>query len=125
MNRDDVLWAAGFIEGEGCLVRQITTKRSIAYDYWVLTVSNTDLDVLEKLRDIFPAGRLYFQRRIKGNKPHWKPTWQWRLCRQPELYAALAAIYPFMGARRSARVKEAMILMGARGPWRENRRRVA
>lgn len=113
-----MIWASGLIEGEGCITRQVTTKRSKEYLYWQLKVTSTDYDVLERLRSSFGFGRIYSQ---KGNPRH-KEAWQWHIYRQPELYAALVAIWPFLCSRRQARATEAIIEMGARTGWRANRR---
>jgi len=118
-SRENIAWASGFIEGEGCITRQITTKRSTQYSYWLLKVSSTDLDALEKLQQILTVGRIYKQTRSAA---HHKKTWQLTVYRQPELYAVLAAIFDFLCLRRRLRAEEALREMSARGPWREGRR---
>ena len=116
--REELAWAAGLIEGEGCVSRTQTTERSRAYNYWHLRVASTDLDVLEHLRRVIGFGRIYKQTVKDGCKP----AWQWVIYVQPEVYAVLVAMVDFMGARRRARMLEALREMGARGPWRKGRR---
>lgn len=116
--RERVVWAAGLIEGEGCITKQITTRRSREYGYWQIKVASTDLDVLVEVRAAFGCGVISPQKRAA----QWKKSWHLSIYRQPEVYAVLVAIYPFLCARRKARAKEALLAMNARGPWRNGRR---
>lgn len=118
--RDEMAWAAGLIEGEGCVTRQITSARSNRGSYWQLTVTSTDLDVLERLREVIGFGRIYEQAEAG---PRRKRAWQYKVYRQNELYAVLAALFGFMCARRQGRMSEAIVEMGARGPWQMQMRR--
>lgn len=93
-SRENLAWAGGFLEGEGCISRQITTARSKRYSYWVLRASSTDLDTLEKLQRILGVGSIYKQKISKSKTPR-KRAWQWTVYRQPEVYAILIAIFTF------------------------------
>ncbi len=115
-----VSWSAGIIEGEGCVTRQITTKRSKAYNYWVISVSSTDIDVLERLQGILKVGSIYKQ---KTGEKH-KQAWQLRIYRQAEVLQTLYLLLPFMCLRRSARIREALASMTSRLPYREGRREI-
>lgn len=111
--RENLAWCAGLIEGEGCVTRNITTKRSENYNYWQLKVTSTDLDVLTKLQDILGVGRIYKQK-VAINR---KEAWQYKVYRQKDLYAVLAAIFCFMLSRRKERITLALMEMSGRKEW--------
>ena len=113
-SREELAWAAGLFEGEGCVGRYITTKRSVKYDYWQVRISSTDLDVLRKFQRIIGFGKIY-KHKTTGAR---KRAWQHNIYRQPEVYAVLALLFQFMGSRRKAKMREALMEMGARQPWR-------
>lgn len=115
--REELAWCAGMIEGEGCVTRNITTPTGSKYNYWQLKVASTDLDVLENLQSILKVGRIYHQR--VANEKH-KEAWQYKVYRQKDLYAVLAAIYCFMLSRRKERITLALMEMSNRPEWRES-----
>jgi hypothetical protein len=112
LNRgEETAWAAGLFEGEGCVSRYITTKRSRQYGYWQTKLSSTDLDVVERFCEIVGVGRIYVQKR---SNPDWKPAYQHCIYRQPEVLATLELLRPFMLARRAAKIDEALTEMRGR-----------
>lgn len=111
-NREDLAWAAGLFEGEGCVSRYITTKRSREYKYWHVRLGLTDPDVLRRFRDVIGFGRIYRQKTQKGCKP----AEQWTCYVQNEVYAVLAALYQFMGERRRTKMWEALVDIASRPP---------
>lgn len=116
---ENIAWASGLFEGDGCISRNITTKRSKQYNYWKIMLASTDYDVLERFQSIIGFGRIYRQKR---QKDYWKPAWQWNTYRQPELYAALAAMFTFFASRRRAKALEALVEMGSRPSYQASRR---
>jgi len=100
--RENILWASGLLEGEGCftLATHKPKNRGRAYLYLRVDATSTDLDVLEKLQNIF-GGSLYFLNRDKG-----KPIWRWCVQKLEDVYAICVAVYPFMCKRRQSRIRE-------------------
>ena len=89
-----VAWAAGIFEGEGS-INIIPNRPSCAS----LQVSMTDLDILERLQDIF-GGYIYTKQK---QKPHHKQGWTWQMSRKADVYATLEKLLPWFGERRSFR----------------------
>lgn len=97
----DVAWAAGLIEGEGCF-----TIHSKKHPY--LLVDMCDKDVIDKLHKIFPCGTVRGPYHNK-NKPNHKPRWRFDAF-GPKCRNIVLEVYPYMCARRRARIDELMEL---------------
>lgn len=100
--REALCWAAGLIEGEGCFtIRKRPGKNCTDLR---ITVGSTDEDVVRKLRIVIGFGSITYrpQPATRGNKP----CWVWQVGRREHVYALCAALYPFMGLRRQARIRE-------------------
>lgn len=87
-------WFSGLFEGEGSFYFHKGTPKA-------LTISMTDLDVLEKVRDNF-GGNIY---PLKKRKAHWKDAWMWRLGGEDSV-SLVKRMLPFLGERRSSRGQE-------------------
>ena len=86
--REDLIWLAGFVDGEGCVSYVKRDKRpSFRFE---IRISNTDLPVLEWIHQRF-GGYLYRLRGSRFAKRHWKPCFQWWIAdkRAKELYSEL------------------------------------
>ena len=83
--REDLIWLAGFVDGEGCVSYVKRDKRpSFRFE---IRVSNTDLPVLEWIHQRF-GGYLY---QLKPAHLNWNPCFQWWIAdkRAKELYSEL------------------------------------
>ena len=108
-SRDGVAWAAGYFDGEGCLHSRKTAsddggRSSASHLTWRMTISSTDLDMLEKFRDVFGIGAIYGPRTGEGRKP----IWVWKVASPAKIYAICAAMLPFLCARRAEKFAEFM-----------------
>jgi len=75
LSREDIAYAAGFFDGEGCVSIQQRPARCKSPDYTLnVRVGNTNLAVLEWFRERF-GGAIYSQL-TTGNR---KPSWHWHL----------------------------------------------
>ena len=92
MNEADLAWAAGIYEGEGS-VYILPHKRSCAN----LQISMTDLDILQRLQNLF-GGSIYAK---KKQKVHHKQGWTWQLSKKKDIYKTLSLLLPWLGERRS------------------------
>jgi hypothetical protein len=91
----DIAWAAGFIDGEGCiyLKRSGARQRGGGLRYQPkLVVGNTAIEPLRKLRDLF-GGSLYQRRPARGRH---KACWAWELGGGKQVGAALLAMLPYL-----------------------------
>ena len=101
MNKSDLYWVAGLLEGEGCFTiksRKAGTLRDI-----VILCQMTDEDVLKKLFRLTGVGRLNGP---YTNGPRGKrPRWTWAVSGRPA-YKLMKSLMPLMGKRRRARICE-------------------
>lgn len=96
--REDLAWLAGFYEGEGSCVLRRKGDRV----YMAITVSSTDLDVLEHARSIAHVGAISTQ----ASRPGCKQAWRWQVSDADQAMALAVALDPWLGSRRRARVRE-------------------
>ena len=107
MSSFELGWVVGLLEGEGCFfVNTCGTPKYGPYAYARVAVCMTDRDVLERLQEVTGIGRL---ERIRARKdPKHKPISQWVVCRNQEAIDLMVAVYPHMGARRQAKIREVL-----------------
>lgn len=77
MNKEERIWMAGFIDGEGCItVHRATGRRLVNPNYGLMVlVSNTNRSLLEHCQSL--NGGSITEKKIDA--PH-KTCWQWVLC---------------------------------------------
>lgn len=93
----DIAWAAGLIEGEGCF-----TLHSKKHPY--LLIDMCDLDIIQKLYNIFPFGNVrgpYTNKKKPEHKPRWRFDAYGPKCRHIMMH-----VYPYLGSRRKAKIDE-------------------
>jgi hypothetical protein len=92
LRESDVAWAAGFIDGEGCLHGRTYKQRGAAgLSYQMtLSVNNVDPAPLRKLQSLF-GGSVNGPCYPKGNR---KPVYAWRIGMR-KLSAVLPLLLPF------------------------------
>ncbi|RYD64903.1 MAG: hypothetical protein EOP83_08655 [Verrucomicrobiaceae bacterium] len=95
MNTNLIPWAAGLLEGEGSFSLNVGKIR--------IQCQMTDLDVLEKLRDVLGGGSII---PVKKRKSHWKDCWLYSTKGSSHTKEVILAIRPYMGFRRTARIDE-------------------
>lgn len=103
----DIAWAAGIIEGEGCIA---------AYPKWnqiKLAVEMCDLDVLQKLAAILGTDCRLTKRKVKKLNPKHRDRYILLLC-GPAFVGWMLTIYPLLGIRRQAKVRLAIKIFKAR-----------
>ncbi len=99
MNRKttDLAWAAGFIDGEGCLY--IGKHQRGRYHVLSLSVTQIKLLPLRKLKRIFRVGAIVRHKRGKGERPNFRPAWRYE-CSSASLCALLKKIVPYLANKR-------------------------
>ena len=104
IDREDLAWAAGIFEGEGCIAKQSSHRKAWHIG---LSVENTDLELLEKFqRVIGNLGHIYKRkRRSTKHKRHWV----WRTDKFEEVQATISYIWPWLLTRRRERAKELFV----------------
>jgi hypothetical protein len=113
----EIAWAAGLFEGEGsavvCFQRLKRGSSERGKPYLQLTLSSTDLDVLQRLQRLV-GGRL--------NGPYqWgdkrKPIWRWQMTGQKEVDRVVCLLFPWLGARRQWQVRNGYLRVGRGLPF--------
>lgn len=92
-------WAAGLLEGEGCFYLKNGYQPRVA-------VHMTDLDVLEKLRDVFGVGNIVS---TQVQQKHHKPAWVWSVTRMEDAVRVMTTVRPYLFSRRRDRVDECLL----------------
>ena len=103
--REDIIWAAGLIEGEGCF-----TLHSKNHPYFLL--DSTDEDTIDKLKETFPFTTKrgpYQNKKNHNNKVRWRVD-----AFGPFAYAIMVAVYPFMQSRRKKKIEDLIKI------WKQN-----
>ena len=94
-DRDDCIYAAGFFDGEGCVNLTLSGRGKKAVTAQMI-LGNTDLAVLEWLRDRWGGG-LY----KKSDRIQRRPQWQWVLW-ESRMLPYLDDIAPFVKVKAPA-----------------------
>lgn len=105
-------WVAGIIEGEGCLRYSEQSIRG----YWSteVRVRMTDLDIIERLRDVTGVGNVlgpYIR-----PKPR-KPIYEWRVSKKLDARLVLQNVRPWLGRRRGAKADLILAAFPALKPY--------
>ena len=96
MNKEEIAWVAGLLEGEGSF---LFTKSNCLK----VQCAMTDLDVLEKLQE-YAGGRMASASR---SEDHWKPSWVWWISGE-QAGELMRLVQPYMLSRRSAKIDEVL-----------------
>jgi hypothetical protein len=91
-DREELAWAAGFFDGEGCFSYQ---ERAC---YGVATISQIDVRVLERFRDAVGMGTIYgpYDYKYPGRMSK-KPQWNYRAFRREHVQAIAAMLWFQLG----------------------------
>lgn len=103
--KEEIAWAAGFFEGEGCV--------TLIENRFALAVSNTDPWTIERFADIMPVGRVYGPyRNTETDGYRRRPFWAWTVHAEAAM-DGMQLLAPWLSPRRIARAHE---LTGLRFP---------
>lgn len=95
MEETKLAWAAGIIDGEGCImVCEHRPKRCFTLR---VTVTNTDPRMLTAMKSMF--GGSICEQRWKGDKPQHRTKWVWVTCSK-QAEAALVAMLPYLVTKK-------------------------
>ena len=94
----DLAWAAGIIDGEGCIIlvrHKASAKRKT--DSWLLRVDvgNCDARMLKKLLSLF--GGHVVKKLLRSDK--YMPQWRW-YCNGPTAVSTLNSVLPYLVCKR-------------------------
>lgn len=92
--REEIAWAAGLFEGEGCMTRSGSQK--------VLRLASTDEDIVRRFWEIVAVGKVYGP---YEQRPPRKPFWVW-VAAGLDALLALRLMISWLGVRRKKRARE-------------------
>lgn len=101
IDKDNLFWLAGFLEGEGSFLKGPPSRRNIPE----LVVTTTDKDIACKVGNIFKTSPCYIDKSKKNLK--WKDAW---MVRTRGIHAVewMKMLFPLMGSRRQQQIKKAI-----------------
>jgi len=108
MKKSDLTWAAGLLEGEGCFYTQHARR------YPAVKCNMTDRDVVVRLYRLFGVGHLQYIHTPFMRARGWKVQWSWQVQAQADARRVMRLVLPYMGKRRTAKIKELLARQPAR-----------
>jgi hypothetical protein len=103
MKITDLYWLAGIIEGEGCFSTGVPKgKRSARIR---VRVSMADKDVVMRCMEITSLGHVAVRAQHGIGT---KDLWGWTVTTQKDTAALMMTLYPLMGVRRQAKIRECL-----------------
>lgn len=110
MNREELAWAAGFFDGEGCFnapMQKARGRHSLQ-----ATVSQVHTETLERFREAVGFGVIYgpIQRTVR-------PIWTWKVGSYEQVQMLMCVLWPWLSPPKKPQAAEAVRL------WRSIPRR--
>ncbi len=106
INREDLAWAAGFVDGEGCFTvknESKATKGGSIYRYPKLCVAQSGSNVLLlKLQTLFRCGVVYGPY-TKNHSTAKKPRWIYEISGFEKVQFAAALVWSWLGQEKKNR----------------------
>lgn len=106
-SRENIAWAAGLFEGEGCIRTTPETAQ--------LSLAMSDEDVVRRFLAVIGIGAVYGPT-VDKRKPTYKPMWKWCVGGSAKVQAVLAALWAFLGERRKKKAELAIAQIALRAP---------
>jgi hypothetical protein len=110
MDREDLIWLSGFLEGEGsfgCYKSGVGGNHSA--NSLVVQASSTDRDVIDRVAKLFGKTTLQVGASNRKRQAHHKQQYGVRLNGMPAALLMLKLL-PLMGTRRREQIKRALLL---------------
>lgn len=105
----EIAWFAGIFEGEGSI--EINQYKGTVR----LCVKMTDLDIIERVNELFPCNQITQRTRERvplGGIKIPKTAYTWRIGKREQVKPILEMIYPYLGERRKEKADEAFTRYG-------------
>ena len=110
---DPLIWAyiAGLVDADGTVVYWQTPRKpkrggETLFNRGVrVSITMSDLDVLEKIRSLSGYGKIYLERRA-GVQNATKNIYRWQVCAREDFLSITEQLLPYMGSRKGAKMME-------------------
>jgi len=93
VNREELAWAAGFFDGEGCAC---SPREDGIGSSPVLTLSQIDSFVLRRFKEAVGGIGLLYGPYTSGRRPNQKPQWKWQSQSFETTQAVIALLWNFL-----------------------------
>lgn len=100
INREELAWAAGFFDGEGC----VSVIKATAGERLAVQISSTYQPALERFLKAVQIGRIYGP----YERGTFKPQWAYRANGFRRCQAVIAMIWPFLSGEKRAQAADAL-----------------
>ena len=101
LNTQNVSWAIGILEGEGCFSIHKRSNRPNTISC-AIHCEMTDKDTIESLQKVFHTGTICVR---QGRENH-KDSWIWSVQKQKDVFDILLQIMPSLSKRRLEKAQE-------------------
>jgi len=109
---EEIAWAAGLFEGEGCIALDTYWTSSKRRHRLALSLGMTDEDVVTRFVQIVGVGRVRLQNRDNGwVQPHWRDQYLWEIGGRKDCLRIAAMFLPYLGTRRRKKLVECLSAM--------------
>ena len=103
--REDLAWAGGLFEGEGCFSIMTWHRKRFRCS---ASLMMTDRDVMQRFVDVIGLGRLLGPYEHSRGGGRYLPHWKWQISGFEEVQALFAMLWPWLGKRRRTRAVEVL-----------------
>lgn len=105
LNREELAWAAGFFDGEGCTTRGLDRRNGNRPTR--LSISNTNIACLQRFRSaVGSLGAICDQGRAA--RPGYKPMYAFYTSSFTNTQAIIAMLWPWLGQEKRAQAAKAL-----------------
>lgn len=113
MDKNEILWLAGIMEGEGCF--GITSNNRL-----VLNCTSTDKDVVQRILRGMGCGNINKNKLLENRKQ----SFSWRTGNRRNVIEIITELLPHMGTRRSEKIQEMLEYNEKNPPIRQEKGKV-
>lgn len=97
IENEQIAWAAGLFEGEGCFFVNAIKNDGKIYKYPCAMIKMTDEDVIRRFATVIGFGKVWFR---KTKIKHHKDLWWWRCHGSKETNILFEMFKPYLCSRR-------------------------
>lgn len=104
MNREELAWAAGFFDGEGCFYHGVRKRYAGSaggpYRWTETRITQAHPQVLERFQQAVGLGKVYGP--YDKKRPNQRPQWQYLASGFHQTLAIIAMLWPWLGSVKRA-----------------------
>ncbi len=116
---EETLWLAGLLEGEGSFCQGSGKNGKRFGNYVRVGLTMTDYDIVEKVAAAIQWTGTIYSRKPSPASPYKKPQYMIAVSGDKAIIT-MKRILPYMGLRRSARIREILAIAEKGMPWSKN-----